>query len=118
MMLNQSAMSSTSDMNMAIGNPVHQMGGMPRTHSTLSHVAYPSAHASPVAPPRAYSYSGAPTGWSYHEGAASSRPRLDSRASWKGKEVDRRVNTVPEQPLSSTPSQGALEQSSLHHNLV
>lgn len=72
--------------------PVHQ--GMPRVHSSLSHVSYPSAYASPhVQIPRAYSYSSmAAPGWSHYGGEVNytAMPMAPAPAvSGKGKEVER-----------------------------
>ncbi|KAM7206887.1 hypothetical protein V8F20_002593 [Naviculisporaceae sp. PSN 640] len=72
--------------------PVHQ--GMPRVSSSLSHVSYPSAYASPhVHIPRAYSYSSMATpGWSQYGGEVNYTPMPLAgvpAVSGKGKEVER-----------------------------
>ncbi|KAK4217831.1 hypothetical protein QBC37DRAFT_33561 [Rhypophila decipiens] len=70
--------------------PVHQ--GMPRVNSSLSHVSYPSAYASPhVHVPRAYSYSGmAAPGWSHYGGDVNYTPMSGATSfTGKGKEVER-----------------------------
>ncbi|KAK0735802.1 hypothetical protein B0T21DRAFT_384563 [Apiosordaria backusii] len=62
------------------------MTGLPRVHSSLSHVSFPAAFASPVVP-RTYSYSSMPAGWAHGEMNYSA---VDvSSSSVKGKEVDR-----------------------------
>ncbi|KAK4181819.1 hypothetical protein QBC36DRAFT_228 [Triangularia setosa] len=62
------------------------MTGQPRIHSSLSHVSFPAAFASPVVP-RTYSYSSMPAGWASGDMNYSA---VDvSSSSVKGKEVDR-----------------------------
>lgn len=71
--------------------PVH--AGMPRVSSSLSHVSYPSAYASPVVQvPRNYSYGSMPPGWT-SQGGEMSYTSIDmaSTMSLKGKEVERVV---------------------------
>lgn len=68
--------------------PIHS--GMPRVHSALSHVSYPSAYASPVVQvPRTYSYSSMPPGWTPHGREMSYSPVDLGSISLKGKEVER-----------------------------
>ncbi|KAK4204174.1 hypothetical protein QBC40DRAFT_3507 [Triangularia verruculosa] len=62
------------------------MTGQPRIHSSLSHVSFPAAFASPVVP-RTYSYSSMPAGWA--SGDMNSSNVDISSSSVKGKEVDR-----------------------------
>ncbi|KAK4640303.1 hypothetical protein QC761_605830 [Podospora bellae-mahoneyi] len=62
------------------------MTGQPRIHSSLSHVSFPAAFATPVVP-RTYSYSSMPAGWASGDMNYSN---VDvSSSSVKGKEVDR-----------------------------
>ncbi|KXX80259.1 hypothetical protein MMYC01_203600 [Madurella mycetomatis] len=71
--------------------PVH--AGMPRVSSSLSHVSYPSAYASPVVQvPRNYSYGSMPPGWT-SQGGEMSYTSIDMASSMspKGKEVERIV---------------------------
>lgn len=69
-------------------------GGLPRVHSALSHVSYPSAYASPhVAMPRTYSYSSMPAGWAQPGGETNyTPPDMAATTSLKGKSVERLVN--------------------------
>ncbi|KAK4231354.1 hypothetical protein QBC38DRAFT_246705 [Podospora fimiseda] len=68
--------------------PTHS--GLPRVHSTLSHVSYPAAAASPVVQlPRSYSYSSMPAGWNYQAGEMSYSSVDVHGTSLKGKEVER-----------------------------
>ncbi|GAB1318870.1 hypothetical protein MFIFM68171_09080 [Madurella fahalii] len=69
--------------------PVH--AGMPRVSSSLSHVSYPSAYASPIVQvPRNHSYSNMPPGWT-SQGGEMNYASIDmaSSMSLKGKEVER-----------------------------
>ncbi|KAK4662696.1 hypothetical protein QC763_605830 [Podospora pseudopauciseta] len=62
------------------------MTGQPRIHSSLSHVSFPAAFATPVVP-RTYSHSSMPAGWASGDMNYSN---VDvSSSSVKGKEVDR-----------------------------
>lgn len=84
--------------------PVH--AGMPRTHSALSHVSYPSSSASPVVQlPRAYSYSSMPPGWTSHAREISYSP-IDMVTSLKGKEVERVLDSARTSRSSSKMSTG------------
>ncbi|KAK4193869.1 hypothetical protein QBC35DRAFT_8272 [Podospora australis] len=66
--------------------------GLPRVHSALSHVSYPSAYASPhVAMPRTYSYSSMPAGWAHPLGDVYTPMEMPG-TSLKGKEVERVMN--------------------------
>ncbi|KAL2258735.1 hypothetical protein VTK26DRAFT_7823 [Humicola hyalothermophila] len=68
--------------------PVH--AGMPRVHSSLSHVSYPTAYANPVVQlPRNYSYSSMPPGWTHHPREVNYSPVDIGPVSPKGKEVER-----------------------------
>ena len=65
--------------------PVHSM---PRLHSTLSHVSYPAAYASPIVSlPRNYSYGSMLPGWA-PPGREMSYSPIDM-GSVKGKEIER-----------------------------
>lgn len=68
--------------------------GLPRVHSALSHVSYPSAYASPhVSMPRTYSYGSMPAGWAPPGGETNyTLPEMPATMSLKGKEVERRMN--------------------------
>ncbi|KAK4152514.1 hypothetical protein C8A00DRAFT_34815 [Chaetomidium leptoderma] len=71
-----------------VSTPTHP--GMPRVHSALSHVSYPSAYASPVVHlPRGYSYSSMPPGWTPHGREMAYSPVDTGSISLKGKEVER-----------------------------
>ncbi|EAQ88137.1 hypothetical protein CHGG_04756 [Chaetomium globosum CBS 148.51] len=85
--------------------PVH--AGMPRVHSSLSHVSYPSAYASPVVQlPRGYSYSSMPAGWTPH-GREMTYSLIDAGSiSPKGKEVERIVDSSRTSRSSSKMSTG------------
>ncbi|KAK3307107.1 uncharacterized protein B0T15DRAFT_164983 [Chaetomium strumarium] len=86
--------------------PVH--AGMPRTHSALSHVSYPSSSASPVVQlPRAYSYSSMPPGWTSHTREISYSP-IDMVTSLKGKEVERVIDSARTSRSSSKMSTGRI----------
>lgn len=68
--------------------PIH--AGMPRVHSSLSHVSYPTAYATPVVQlPRNYSYSSMPPGWTHHGREMNYSPIDVGQMSLKGKEVER-----------------------------
>ncbi|KAK0718286.1 hypothetical protein B0T26DRAFT_647463 [Lasiosphaeria miniovina] len=71
--------------------PVHAVG-LPRLNSSLSHVSYPSAYASPVVHiPRNYSYSGVPSGWGTQPSELNYHPVDFANMPSKGKEVERLV---------------------------
>lgn len=81
--------------------PVHP--GMPRVHSTLSHVSYPATSASPVVQfPRSNSYSSVPSGWNYQGGEMSYTPVDMNGTSYKGKEVERGMNDPARHSRSSS----------------
>jgi len=65
--------------------------GLPRVHSSLSHVSYPAAFANPVVSmPRAHSFSGLPPPrWSHHDGEAKYKAVKATPSSLKGKELER-----------------------------
>lgn len=89
--------------------PMH--AGMPRVHSTLSHVSYPAAYASPVVQlPRTYSYSSIIPGWTPHGREMSYSPvdHLGS-ASLKGKEVERIIDSSRSSRSSSKVSTGRIQ---------
>ncbi|KAK1759459.1 hypothetical protein QBC47DRAFT_107402 [Echria macrotheca] len=67
--------------------------GLPRVHSSLSHVSYPAEYASPAAQlPRAYSFSGMPApGWTHRGGEVRYNSPAAGMPSGKGKGVDRAV---------------------------
>lgn len=108
---------------------------LPRVSSSLSHVTYPSAHASPMGNmPRAYSYSGGPPPMPYwQERNANSiygvpdGSRISLKGSLKGKEVDRSYASGRNSPSSvkaesptgsssrSTSSQEDLEMKPARH---
>ncbi|KAL2175740.1 uncharacterized protein P884DRAFT_279203 [Thermothelomyces heterothallicus CBS 202.75] len=85
--------------------PTH--AGVPRVHSSLSHVSYPSADASPVVQlPRGYSYSSMPAGWT-PAGREVSYSSIDMGGiSAKGKEVERIVDSSRTSRSSSKVSTG------------
>lgn len=87
--------------------PVH--AGMPRVHSSLSHVSYPSAYASPVVQlPRGYSYSSMPAGWTPHGREMTYSPIDAGSISAKGKEVERIVDSSRTSRSSSKMSTGRI----------
>lgn len=87
--------------------PVH--AGMPRVHSSLSHVSYPSAYASPVVQlPRGYSYSSMPAGWTPHVREMTYSPIDAGSISPKGKEVERIVDSSRTSRSSSKMSTGRI----------
>lgn len=65
--------------------------GLPRVHSSLSHVSYPTALANPVVSmPRAHSFSGMrPPRWSHQGGEAKYKTVNASSRSLKGKDLER-----------------------------
>lgn len=83
--------------------------GVPRVHSSLSHVSYPSAYASPVVRlPRGYSYSSMPAGWTPHGREVSYSPIDAGSISVKGKEVERLVDSSRTSRSSSKVSTGRI----------
>lgn len=85
----RSAMTASGVGMSGVMTPVHA-GIMPRVHSSLSHVSYPSAYASPVVQlPRNHSSSSVPPGWTPHTREASCSPVDVGTMSLKGKEVER-----------------------------
>ncbi|KAK3987864.1 hypothetical protein QBC44DRAFT_115029 [Cladorrhinum sp. PSN332] len=81
--------------------PTHP--GLPRVHSTLSHVSYPAAAASPVVQlPRSYSYSSMPAGWNYQGGEMGYTPVDMHGTSFKGKEVERVMGDSARQSRASS----------------
>ncbi|KAK1531164.1 hypothetical protein CPAR01_10813 [Colletotrichum paranaense] len=108
---------------------------LPRVSSSLSHVTYPSAHASPMGTmPRAYSYSGGPPPMPYWQERNTNSiygvpdgSRISLKGSLKGKEVDRSYASGRNSPSSikaesptgsssrSTSSQEDLEMKPARH---
>ncbi|KAH6856668.1 hypothetical protein B0I37DRAFT_426064 [Chaetomium sp. MPI-CAGE-AT-0009] len=87
--------------------PVHS--GMPRVHSSLSNVSYPSAYASPVVHlPRGYSYGSMPAGWAPHGREMTYSPIDVGSISPKGKEVERIVDSSRTSRSSSKMSAGRI----------
>lgn len=85
----RSAMTASGLGMSGVMTPVHSGMMVPRVHSSLSHVSYPSSYASPmVQVPRAYSYSSMPSGWA--SGSEMTYIQVDmAGSSLKGKEVER-----------------------------
>ncbi|KAL2159907.1 hypothetical protein VTH06DRAFT_2040 [Thermothelomyces fergusii] len=81
--------------------------GVPRVHSSLSHVSYPSGYATPVVQlPRGYSYSSLPAGWT-PAGRDVSYSAIDvGGISAKGKEVERIIDSSRTSRSSSKVSTG------------
>ncbi|KAL2153173.1 hypothetical protein VTH82DRAFT_4328 [Thermothelomyces myriococcoides] len=81
--------------------------GMPRVHSSLSHVSYPSGYATPIVQlPRGYSYSSMPAGWTPAGREVSYSPMDVSGISAKGKEIERIVDSSRTSRSSSNVSTG------------
>ncbi|KAK4043381.1 hypothetical protein C8A01DRAFT_43695 [Parachaetomium inaequale] len=101
----RSAMTASGVGMSGIVTPVY--AGMPRVQSSLSHVSYPSAYASPVVQlPRGYSYSSMPAGWTPHGREMSYSPIDAGSFSLKGKEVERIVDSSRTSRSSSKMSTG------------
>ncbi|KAK4146866.1 uncharacterized protein C8A04DRAFT_25445 [Dichotomopilus funicola] len=84
----RSAMTASGVGMSGVITPIHP--GVTRVHSSLSHVSYPSAYATPVVQlPRGYSYSSMPAGWTPHSREMSYSPVDTGALSVKGKEVER-----------------------------
>jgi len=73
------------------GTTTPAYSGLPRNHSTLSHVSYPAMYASPVIQiPRAYSYNSMPAqGWTHLSDIRHDAIDVTSSRAVKGKGVDR-----------------------------
>jgi hypothetical protein len=84
----RSAMTASGVGMSGLTTPSHS--GIPRVHSSLSHVSYPTAYVNPIVHvPRNYSYSSMPAGWTHHGREMSYSPIDMGRMSLKGKEVER-----------------------------
>ncbi|KAL2023090.1 hypothetical protein VTK56DRAFT_4000 [Thermocarpiscus australiensis] len=102
----RSAMTASGLGMSGVMTPVHM--GIPRVHSSLSHVSYPSGYASPIVQlPRNYSYSSMTPGWTHQGGETSYSPMDMGGMSLKGKEVERViVDSSPTSQSSSRMSTG------------
>ncbi|KAK4103729.1 hypothetical protein N658DRAFT_420878 [Parathielavia hyrcaniae] len=105
----RSAMTASGINMSGMATPVHTPG-LPRVQSTLSHVSYPSAYASPVVHhvPRTYSYSSMPPGWTPHGREMSYSPVDTGPVSLKGKEVERIMDSSRTSRSSSKVSAGRI----------
>jgi hypothetical protein len=103
----RSAMTASGVGMSGMATPIH--AGMPRVHSSLSHVSYPSTYASPVVQlPRGYSYSSMPAGWTPHGREMTYSPIDVGSISPKGKEVERIVDSSRTSRSSSKMSAGRI----------
>ncbi|SPQ23642.1 b567e559-36e9-4015-850b-c714c2234f7b [Thermothielavioides terrestris] len=103
----RSAMTASGIGMSGVSTPMH--AGMPRVHSALSNVSYPSAYATPVVHvPRNYSYSSMPPGWALHSREFSYSPIDMATTSPKGKEVERIIDSSRTSRSSSKVSAGRI----------